>query len=364
MRTSSRIITIAVLILVALVLAGAIVLVAYQGKTAPLLNRVITLPFLEDEPEVVVMSMQRAMTQLKTAYYEFEINSTPSSSAQSFGFEATVQFDGGFVDGIVGELVANGGISLAGFDYLFSGLAHSGSDKFYFQFQELPAIPYLTLAPLQGTWYERSALMSSVAQKENFKKSRTLLGNTHIFTSIERLPDDVQAGEKLYHYRTSIDTEALKSLFHDNSINQKNSSDSIQGATAELWIGKQDSYMYRADLAVTTKKELIVVHLVANDFGKTVKIELPGDAKPAHDFIETLFGQTLILDAPALLQKTGLFSPTDLEDDDSDGLSAVWENFFGTNQSRSDTDNDGYSDSEEVRSGHNPLGTGKLFSDS
>ncbi|NTU98709.1 hypothetical protein HGA64_01735 [Candidatus Falkowbacteria bacterium] len=47
-------------------------------------------------------------------------------------------------------------------------------------------------------------------------------------------------------------------------------------------------------------------------------------------------------------------------DSDSDGLSDDLEKRLGTDKNDPDSDKDGYSDGEEVKSGHNPLGTGLL----
>ncbi len=47
-------------------------------------------------------------------------------------------------------------------------------------------------------------------------------------------------------------------------------------------------------------------------------------------------------------------------DTDKDGLSDAIESFYGTDPLKPDTDGDGYPDGEEVNSGYNPLGTGKL----
>jgi hypothetical protein len=47
-------------------------------------------------------------------------------------------------------------------------------------------------------------------------------------------------------------------------------------------------------------------------------------------------------------------------DPDGDGLSNEKEAYYGTDANDPDSDNDGYSDGEEVASGHNPIGSGKL----
>jgi hypothetical protein len=47
-------------------------------------------------------------------------------------------------------------------------------------------------------------------------------------------------------------------------------------------------------------------------------------------------------------------------DTDGDGLSDKLENIYGTDINKKDTDGDGYSDGQEVYSGYNPKGPGKL----
>lgn len=54
---------------------------------------------------------------------------------------------------------------------------------------------------------------------------------------------------------------------------------------------------------------------------------------------------------------------SDVADPDEDGLTNAEERHYGTDTTKADTDGDGFKDSEEVRNGYNPLGTGKLDSD-
>lgn len=50
----------------------------------------------------------------------------------------------------------------------------------------------------------------------------------------------------------------------------------------------------------------------------------------------------------------------DLSDEDGDGLSLAQEVLYKTDPQNPDSDGDGYSDGDEVNSGHNPLGEGEL----
>ena len=54
---------------------------------------------------------------------------------------------------------------------------------------------------------------------------------------------------------------------------------------------------------------------------------------------------------------------SDVADPDEDGLTNAEERHYGTDTAKADTDGDGFKDSEEVRNGYNPLGSGKLDSD-
>ena len=48
------------------------------------------------------------------------------------------------------------------------------------------------------------------------------------------------------------------------------------------------------------------------------------------------------------------------DDDDNDGLTNSLENAIGTNPQNSDSDNDGYSDKQEIENNYNPIDNGKL----
>ena len=49
-------------------------------------------------------------------------------------------------------------------------------------------------------------------------------------------------------------------------------------------------------------------------------------------------------------------------DNDNDGLDFLQEHTYGTDPDSADTDGDGYKDGEEVESGYNPIGEGKMLS--
>lgn len=75
--------------------------------------------------------------------------------------------------------------------------------------------------------------------------------------------------------------------------------------------------------------------------------------------IFTFFKKTV---EPSILENSKLkLTAEDLKkDSDLDGLMDVEENFYATDINKSDSDNDGYSDFDEVNNGYNPAGNGIL----
>lgn len=72
---------------------------------------------------------------------------------------------------------------------------------------------------------------------------------------------------------------------------------------------------------------------------------------------------TKVEEEPSETPQETTVSENDSSDLDQDGLTADEEKFYGTDPNKADTDEDGYNDGDEVRSGYDPLGPGKLDSD-
>lgn len=70
-----------------------------------------------------------------------------------------------------------------------------------------------------------------------------------------------------------------------------------------------------------------------------------------------------VVGEPSISPEETTKSETGILDLDQDGLTAAEEKFYGTDANKSDTDEDGYNDGDEVRAGYDPLGPGKLDSD-
>jgi|GEM_PF-1557664 len=82
------------------------------------------------------------------------------------------------------------------------------------------------------------------------------------------------------------------------------------------------------------------------------------DGPTAYEILRT-FGLGITNQDLSLIP-VGIEERADIIDTDSDGLDDKLEEALGTDINNPDTDSDGFTDGDEVKSGNNPLGTGKL----
>lgn len=131
--------------------------------------------------------------------------------------------------------------------------------------------------------------------------------------------------------------------------------------------GPENKLIGASPSPVSPAKEQVTTSPVVNP--SEVSVSAPGEAATANvpakmSTDKILFGEQIDSDKDGLDDVreeeigTGLRNP----DTDSDGLSdgdevLIWK----TDPLNPDTDADGYADGQEVRSGYNPLGSGKLF---
>ncbi len=146
--------------------------------------------------------------------------------------------------------------------------------------------------------------------------------------------------------------------------------------TLRFWIGMDDHVLYRVQAAGGFVQEgstdLIPVdaRVDFSKFNEMSDIAAPSDAISFVDILHAVFpesaGASLSLGEATLLdEQTARLPVTTVEasdDQDGDGLDDILEAFYGTDRGRADTDGDGVSDGDEVRSGKNPRGKGSLFS--
>lgn len=358
MSKASKIIIVTVLIIIALVLTAAAALVFYQGQNFPFFNRVVQVPFLEKQPSDVLQTMQSTMGSMKTAHYNLELEVSQPSSSVPLKLMTTIRFDGGFSDTLLGELTTKNKLQVHNLTYLFNIDLHLAADATYFRVSEFPALPYLEVATIEDAWYHREPFTQSTSDKAHYNDTRTVIERTQLFDVVERKPDAVLLGKEVYHFVLTVNEGNLKEL---SVLIKQEHLQRYAGFQLEVWVGKQDNYLYRAIGTLEDDSLKIVAELNVSDFNHNVTIEIPGESKSITFFFKALFGKSLFLEIPIFLKSSGIDLREFSEDKDKDGLYMLWERLFGTDEMKADTDGDGFSDSEEIKNGYNPRGEGKLF---
>jgi len=147
--------------------------------------------------------------------------------------------------------------------------------------------------------------------------------------------------------------------------------------TVRLWIGNETHYLYRLQAAgafvedISTDLVPVDIRIEFSGFNEPFEGEEP-DQVVAFESVLASFLSSLpdtrelgsLSEHVTVVQEDARLPVEEIEssnDQDDDGLDDVLEAFYGTDARNPDTDGDGVSDGEEVRSGKNPRGTGSLF---
>ncbi len=155
----------------------------------------------------------------------------------------------------------------------------------------------------------------------------------------------------------------------------------IARVTVRFWIGTQDHLLYRfqgAGAFIQNETNNLMPVDIRVDFSghnQVVEIDEPQGTTAFAQILTDAFGGlpeagessfgTSGNSAHVSLSSTAKLPVTQVEvtnDPDNDGLDNLLERFYGTDMNNPDTDGDGVTDGEEVRSGRNPRGKGSLFS--
>jgi len=352
-------------ILIILIMAAFAILLVFQGKALPFLNRIVTVPFVELSPNKVIKAMQKQMMFSKTAHYQINSDYQSLSPERPVGVQTQAVFDGGWQDGITGHLIMNNEITLQNLSYLANLEIRSTEEKSYFRVTEIPAIPFVDLEKIRNKWYVYTSKISSEDFNQFFLKIQTLLLNNNLFTVVERLPDKIINGSRTYHYTVKIDKEVVQKVLEalPENFNEQNNNllEQLDKKFWEVWIGKKDRHLYKLTGELKNKNAQISFEVGVSQFNKVVTIEEPSESYSMIEFSLDLFGNTNFLELPLFGYSVGIDTKDLIEDADEDGLYTIWENVFKTDPDNPDTDGDGYLDGEEIRNGYNPKGKGKLF---
>jgi hypothetical protein len=154
----------------------------------------------------------------------------------------------------------------------------------------------------------------------------------------------------------------------------------LQAENGEIWIGRNDYYLYRLRLRFKyddgVRDGVLSLTASFSDFNRPVSVSGPdGEVQNVNDIAKSLLpGLVSRLPLAKLggqnVANAGQWQSGGLPiedntvkdaDPDADGLTNTMELFYGSDMDNPDTDADGMNDGDEVSAGRNPTGQGKLF---
>jgi hypothetical protein len=242
--------------------AGAGTLLVFKGKRLPLLNKIITIPFLEKNPDDVFAKMMAKMEDMKSYENNSEftvkltgqnnsddnVKSSNSLSAydslvkgMAFKLNFNAKVDNNDAQSIKNETQFNFSFNAGGMALDTSGKIIVIDKKTYFNAQLPTFFPFLPMDQYSNRWFvidqekiqqEKGKLNSESfgmygsflptdinIQKEiedkTIKEIEASLAETKIIKISERLPDEKIEGVNCYHYKIYLD----KNNLHTFSLN-------------------------------------------------------------------------------------------------------------------------------------------------
>jgi len=355
----SKFIILFIIIILALSSTSVAALMFWQGQNLPILNKVVTAPFIESGPNEVLGNMFGQLKVLSTARYDLQSEIDWKVYDEVFKISINNVFEGNLLGRPIGKMVTNIGMDIESLNFLSTIESRFTEEKIYYSVTEVPAIPFVDLEKIHTKWYEYSW------QNDNKFNDQLFLGMNSVSTNniikkIERLPDEYINNKLSYHYLLSVDLKNVKfgDLFGYSDVFNM---DSSQIQQIELWVGKQSFLPYKITNKYLTDEMIINSTLIITGFNESVAIDRPENGIRTDKFIKDLFGGTNLLDLSVFGYLVGLDEKYLIDDPDDDELYSVWEDVFGTDKNNSDTDDDGFIDGAEIRNGYSPLGTGQLI---
>ncbi len=364
MERSQRIIVSIILLCIVIIFLIGGALFYYMGLYFPFIDKVITVPVVEQRPTKVLDTMLQAMAEVNTAHYVVTGAVRSQTENVPFSLYTELYFDGGWQEQMTGQGRWSNQIQIQNLSFLIDMELQSTDEKGYFRIEEVPAVPFLDIDAVAHTWYAYTPQTDIAAAFRDIGSLKQSLAQTELVMFMERFPDELFDGSLCYRYQVRLTRAGADALVQHVPWFPLESDElfiTAGAATIDLWIDKQDAYLRRIELSIPTQKRAYEFQAVINMFDETVTIEEPLSSKSLSEFNTTLFTKTNFLNLPLFGYLIGLPAEELVRDQDKDGLYDVWEPLFGTRSDMVDTDGDGFIDSDELENGYNPAGEGKFF---
>ncbi len=333
------------LIIVILAALAAAILLIYMGQRVPILERVVTVPLLEDTAGHVLTDVQDILEQTTTAHYTVQMTVSGKLANEPVTADLGLEYAGQLQDRLIGTATVQAHTSIGEATFVTEAAIDLTDEYGYLHATELPAIPFMSWGALADTWYS----FPNHSADLNIPAIRAI---QQYVTSVTRLPDETADGATWYHYRANVDADSLFGQF-----TLPFTLPPVGTIPVELLIDKDTHRLYQ----VSTVNTQIPLTVTVTDYETAVQVTEPSQSVPAEQLPVDLFDRTSLLDLPLFARLLDLDLGELATDSDGDDLLTVWEMAFQTDPHNPDTDHDGYTDGEEVRGGYSPTGTGRLL---
>ncbi|MDP2685044.1 MAG: hypothetical protein Q8P20_08490 [bacterium] len=355
-----RIIIIILLFLMALVLLGVALVFYFQGEYFPGLNKVITVPFVEKQSNVVISGMLDNIKNVSTASYELNAKSDWMAYGSPFELDTNIIFDGRFDDKPQGKLTINNDIKIQNLTFLTSLEASFSDEKIYFQVSEIPALPFLDLQKIHNKWYEMEWDLINFG---NFSQIYDSINN--VMSLKERLPDEIIDDQLSYHYIIEMNPDNFDMFYsllpEEGLAREIFRQENYDQFELNLWISKDNYYLTQATSSFSNDLLSTKITLEVTNYNEAISIDKPAKGAELNTLVKDVFGQTNILDITVFSYLVGIDDKYFVADKDKDKLYLMWEDLFGTDDNNTDTDGDGFNDINEIKNAYNPNGDGALL---
>jgi hypothetical protein len=368
-------------------------------------EKIIGEIIVAESPEDVIKKMFVSFKNIKTSQEDLNLKITEGDKVTNIELNGKRDFtdaenrklDYTF---LFSEFSSNTKVSLA-FKYL--------DETAYINLVEVPWTPLIDLSLFKNQWFylneqDRGELNQLYGadevepQGEYDQSILEIFKQAKLFNVVKVFDEEEIDSAMVVHYSVALDSEGVLEFFNElEKVGQdklgetqglpisfpqerfdyaKETLDGMKDMPIEVWIEKENYFLRKVSIDYSgvdikrndqISKANILLTLELNNINQPIGIgiEAPLGAQSLGEVIEGVLGGLTQEQAEQVLEQdveTGELNILD-GDQDNDNLTDQEEVFYNTDPLNPDTDGDGYLDGDEVMSGYNPAGEGKLFTD-